>query len=144
MFNSSRLGRRLGALTALAALALMLAPPANAAVPFRDAAFAGYATGTYLHLDALTLGTNPTVNLDAGFGAASVNSRGLTGNVVDKLGRTVSPVLPGKNSYGAGFGLDVNLLTSDVLAQQQAAAAAPPSTDLIVRRLLELPVPPVL
>lgn len=134
----NRLRRRLGALTALMALAMMLAPPANAAVPFKDAAFSGYATGTYLHADALTIGTSPTLKVDAGFAAASVNSRGLTAQVNDELGRPVAPVLQGKNSYGAGFGLDVNLLGGDVLAQQQAAAAAPPSTDLIIKRLVDL------
>jgi hypothetical protein len=137
MSRNSKLGRRFGALITLTALALMLAPPAaNAAVPFKDAAFSGYATGTYLHVDALTIGTTPAVTLDAGFGGAVVNSKGLTGPVVDKLGRTVSPAVPGKNSYGAGFGLEANLLGGDLLAQQQAAAAAPPSTDLISKRLI--------
>ncbi|HEX2179858.1 MAG TPA: hypothetical protein VHL54_10150, partial [Actinomycetota bacterium] len=130
--------RRLGALTALTTLAMMLAPPASAAVPFKDAAFGGYATGTYLHVDALTIGATPTVKIDAGFAGASVNSKGLTSQVTDKLGRPVSPVVGGKNSYGAGFGLDVNLLGGDLLAQQQAAAAAPPSTDLVTKRLVDL------
>lgn len=136
MSRKSRLGRRFGALITLSALALMLAPPASAAVPFKDAAFSGYATGTYLHVDALTIGTTPTVKLDAGFAGAAVNSKGLTSAVVDKLGRTVSPVVAGKNSYGAGFGLEASLLGGDLLAQQQAAAAAPPTTDLISKRLL--------
>ncbi|HEX2180076.1 MAG TPA: hypothetical protein VHL54_11265 [Actinomycetota bacterium] len=130
--------RRLGALTALTTLAMMLAPPASAAVPFKDAAFGGYATGTYLHVDALTIGATPTVKIDAGFAGASVNSKGLTSQVTDKLGRPVSPVVGGKNSYGAGFGLDVNLLGGDLLAQQQAAAAAPPSTELVTKRLVDL------
>ncbi len=136
MSRKSRLGRRFGALITLSALALMLAPPASAAVPFKDAAFSGYATGTYLHVDALTIGTTPTVKLDAGFAGAAVNSKGLTSAVVDKLGRTVSPVVAGKNSYAAGFGLEASLLGGDLLAQQQAAAAAPPTTDLISKRLL--------
>ncbi len=138
MSRKSKLGRRFGALTTLAALALMLAPPANAQVPFKDAAFSGYATGTYLHVDALTIGATPTVKLDVGFAGASVNSKGLTGAVVDELGRTVSPVVAGKNSYGAGFGLDANLLGGSLLAGQQAAAAAPPSTDLIIKRAIDL------
>ncbi|HEX2052999.1 MAG TPA: hypothetical protein VHJ78_04625 [Actinomycetota bacterium] len=138
MFNSKKLRRRFGALFALLALALTLAPAAGAAVPFRDAAFAGYATGTYLHVDALTIGANPVVKVDAGFAGAAVNSKGLTGAVVDELGRTVSPVLDGKNSYGAGFGLDANLLGGSLLAQQQAAAAAPPPTDLVIKRAVDL------
>ncbi len=138
-----RLGRRFGALITLTALALMLAPPVHAAVPFKDAAFSGYATGTYLHADALSLVAGPnTLKVDAGFGAAAVNSRGLTA-VTDELGREVSPALAGKNSYGAGFGLDANLLNSELLEQQQAAAAAPPSTDLIVKRLGPITVPGV-
>lgn len=132
------MGRRLGALVSLTALLLMLAPPAGAAVPFKDAAFSGYATGTYLHVDALTIGTTPTVKADVGFAGASVNSKGLTTAVVDELGRTVSPVVAGKNSYGAGFGLDANLLGGSLLAAQQAAAAAPPSTELVIQRSVDL------
>lgn len=135
MSRNKTMGRRFGALITLSALALMLAPPAGAAVPFKDAAFSGYATGTYLHVDALTIGTTPTVAVDAGFAAAAVNSKGLTA-VSDELGRPVSPALAGKNSYGAGFGLDASLLGGDLLGQQQAAAAAPPSTDLISKRLV--------
>lgn len=132
------MGRRLGALVSLTALLLMLAPPAGAAVPFKDAAFSGYATGTYLSVDALTIGTTPTVKADVGFAGASVNSKGLTAPVVDELGRTVSPAIAGKNSYGAGFGLDANLLGGSLLAGQQAAAAAPPSTELVIQRAVDL------
>lgn len=132
------MGRRLGALISLTALLLMLAPPAGAAVPFQDAAFSGYATGTYLHVDALTIGTTPTVKADVGFAGASVNSKGLTAPVVDELGRTVSPAVAGKNSYGAGFGLDANLLGGSLLSGQQAAAAAPPSTELVIQRAIDL------
>lgn len=134
--NRKTMGRRLGALVALTTLALMLVPPVHAAVPFSDAAFSGYATGTYLHVDALTIGTTPTVALDAGFAGAVVNSRGLTSQVVDKLGRVVSPALAGRNSYGVGFGLDASLLGGDLLSQQHAAAAAPPSTERVTQRLL--------
>jgi hypothetical protein len=144
MSRNKTMGRRFGALITLSALALMLAPPAGAAVPFKDAAFSGYASGTYLHVDALTIGTTPTVGVDAGFAAASVNSKGLTA-VSDELGRPVSAAVAGKNSYGAGFGLDASLLGGDLLGQQQAAAAAPPSTDLISKRLVgPLTVPGVL
>ncbi|CAN5853355.1 hypothetical protein BH23ACT12_BH23ACT12_20610 [soil metagenome] len=144
MSKNKKMGRRFGALITLSALALMLAPPAGAAVPFKDAAFSGYASGTYLHVDALTIGATPTVSVDAGFAAAAVNSKGLTA-VSDELGRPVSPAIAGKNSYGAGFGLDTNLLGGDLLSQQQAAAAAPPSTDLISKRLVgPLTVPGVL
>jgi hypothetical protein len=132
------MGRRLGALVSLLALLLMLAPPAGAAVPFKDAAFSGYATGTYLHVDALTIGTTPTVKADVGFAGAAVNSKGLSAPVVDELGRTVSPAVAGKNSYGAGFGLDANLLGGSLLAGQQAAAAAPPSTELVIQRAIDL------
>lgn len=132
------MGRRLGALISLLALLLMLAPPAGAAVPFKDAAFSGYATGTYLSVEALTIGATPTVKADVGFAGASVNSKGLNAPVVDELGRTVSPALAGKNSYGAGFGLDANLLGGSLLAGQQAAAAAPPSTELVIRRAVDL------
>ncbi|HYN98546.1 MAG TPA: hypothetical protein VEU28_02620 [Actinomycetota bacterium] len=144
MSRNKKMGRRFGALITLSALALALAPPAGAAVPFKDAAFSGYASGTYLHVDALTIGTTPTLGVDAGFAAASVNSKGLTA-VNDELGRPVSPAVANKNSYGAGFGLDASVLGADLLAQQQAAAAAPPSTDLISKRLLgPLTVPGVL
>lgn len=132
------MGRRLGALISLSALLLMLAPPAGAAVPFKDAAFSGYATGTYLSVEALTIGATPTVKADVGFAGASVNSKGLTAPVVDELGRTVSPAIAGKNSYGAGFGLDANLLGGSLLAGQQAAAAAPPSTELVIQRAVDL------
>lgn len=143
--NHHRLGRRLGALFALTSLAVMLAPPVSASVPFGEANFSGYASGTYLHVGALKIGDTNTLAVDAGFSGAVVNSRGLGTPTTDQLGRTVSPALADRNSYGTGFGLDANLLGSDLLAQQHAAAAAPPSTDLVSNRLLgPITVPGVL
>ncbi len=53
---------RVTALLALVAMGLALAPQvALGQAPFSDADFSGYATGTYLHADALTLGGSPTV-----------------------------------------------------------------------------------
>lgn len=137
---------RVTALLALVAMGLALAPQvALGQAPFSDADFSGYATGTYLHADALTLGGSPTVKADLGFSGASVASKGLDGTVSDELGRVVQPSVPGKNSYGAGFGLDVGLLGSDLLQQQAAAAAAPPSTELIEKTLVgPIDVPGVL
>lgn len=142
--RSKRKALSLTALVALTALGVLLGPPAQA-VEFKDADFSGYATGTYLNVDALTIGTTPAVKLSTGFSGASVASKGLNAAVQDKLGRTVSPVVAGKNSYGAGFGLDASVLGGDLLQQQAAAAAAPPSTELITKRLLgPITVPGVL
>jgi hypothetical protein len=131
---------RLIVLLTLVSLGMLIVSPVQAQVAFKDADFSGYATGTYLHADALTLGlvggSQPTIKLDAGFAGASVASKGLTSQVVDKLGRVVSPVANGKNSYGEGFGLDLGLLGNDLLTQQHATAAAPPSTEPVIRRLL--------
>ncbi|MEX2587293.1 MAG: hypothetical protein WD602_04775 [Actinomycetota bacterium] len=137
---------RVTALLALVAMGLALAPQAALGqVSFSDADFSGYATGTYLHADALTLGSSPTVKADLGWSGASVASKGLDTAVSDELGRVVQPSVPGKNSYGAGFGLDVSLLGSDILQQQAAAAAAPPSTELIKKTLVgPIDVPGVL
>jgi hypothetical protein len=134
---------RLGALMALAVLSLSLAAPvAQAQVKFVDADFSGYASGTYVHADALTLGT-PVVNLDLAVSSAATASKGLTA-VTSGLGQVVSPALPDKKSYGRGSGLDLAALSAQLL-NQRAEAAAPPSTELLSRPLVgPLDVPGVL
>jgi hypothetical protein len=135
---------RISALGALAILSLsLIAPAAQAQVKFIDADFAAYATGTYVHADALTLGT-PVVDLNLAVSGASTASKGLNSQVTSGLNQVISPASPGKKAYGRGSGLDLAALGSQ-LVNQRAEAAAPPSTELLSRPLVgPLDIPGVL
>lgn len=140
----SRRTLRIGAVLALGVLGLTLALPAQAQVAFKDADFSGYASGTYVYADALSLLGSPLVNLALGVSGASTNSKGLNAAITSGLNQVVSPALPGKKSAGRGSGLDLALLASQ-LVNQRAEAAAPPSTELLSRPLVgPLDVPGVL
>lgn len=135
---------RLGAVMALAVLGLTLALPAQAQVDFKDADFGGYASGTYVHADALGLLGSPLIDLNLAVSGASADSKGLDTQITSELGQVVSPSLPGKKSAGRGSGLDLALLASE-LVSQRAEAAAPPSTELLSRPLVgPLDIPGVL
>ncbi|MGQ0678079.1 MAG: hypothetical protein ACT4OM_00205 [Actinomycetota bacterium] len=134
---------RLCALVALSVLGLTLALPAQAQVAFANAEFSGYASGTYVHADALTLGT-PVVNLDLAVSGAATNSKGLNTQITSGLDQVVAPASPGKKSYGRGSGLDLAALSSQLI-NQRAEAAAPPSTELLSRPLVgPLDIPGIL
>jgi len=97
---------------------------ASAQVPFADADFHGFATGTVVHVDALqAASTGPQLaNAEVAFSGASVASNGTgaggaPAEIVNEMGQIVQPKLPvsgdaklaGNHSFGRGSGLEVGL-----------------------------------
>ncbi|HET6916994.1 MAG TPA: hypothetical protein VFH56_12960 [Acidimicrobiales bacterium] len=142
-----------GFATALVAAAVVI-PPASAgttgAVPFSQAHFSGYATGTELHLgtqvlDSLStlVGTNLSQatglelkGLDQGFSSASTNSAGLTSNLTSELSQLIQPAqAAGIKAFNEGQGLNLSLggatgqqlssLANTILAKAQTSIPGP-------------------
>jgi hypothetical protein len=134
-----------GGFAAVLVAAAVAIPSASAsgtgAVPFGQANFNGYATGTEMHIDATALnslssGAIPVANIDQGFSAVSTNTSGLTNSLTGELGSVLQPVEPATvKAFDAGAGLKVDLgslapsqLLSAVqqLVPDQVVAIAPP------------------
>lgn len=137
---------------------LATAPDAQAqtagSVPFASATFSGYASGTEVHLGALTAGTTTLAQVDQAFSGASTSTSGLTTAITSGTGTVVQPTEPSSpevNSYGRGDGLEVGLGTTSGtgfdpnqidlagLAQQTAQPNGP-----AVTKSLNIPINPVL
>src|SRR5437899_13069851 len=112
MVSRSRWGRKaVFVVAAVAILALSFSATAAfgaGAVPFKDAHFSGFATGTVVHADLLQTGGSRVVNADEAFTGSSVNSDGLS-QIKNELLRVVTPAAAAKKSYGRGAGIDVGL-----------------------------------
>lgn len=131
--------KRLGILITVAATvgAYIGTTPMTAAVaaPLSGQPFSGYATGTQVSTDALTIGTTQVANVQEAFAGASVNSQGLGTNIDNEMGQVVQPPLPSNNAYARGAGAEVGLvtdITSPVDSNQinlanRAEQAAPPN-----------------
>lgn len=142
MGSRSRGGKAiiLVATVALLALAIGLAAPASA-VPFKDAAFSGYATGNVLYTGALSTGEGADeiklVNVTEAFTGASVDSKGLKA-IHNEMNRLVVPASALK-SFGRGSGVELGVEKGpdepNDLALQIAQADAPPS-EAVVEDLL--------
>ncbi|HMC39830.1 MAG TPA: hypothetical protein VKI19_09230, partial [Acidimicrobiales bacterium] len=104
------------------------------------AGFHGYASGTEVHLGAVTVSGKSVADTEEGFSGATVNSTGLAAPVVgDNGGLTgtgllVQPAKSGTNrSFGTGAGLEVGLVApADASADQLqlaglASQVAPPN-----------------
>jgi uncharacterized repeat protein (TIGR01451 family) len=128
------LSRLLGAGLIVGALAT--AGPAASAyaqgsgpVPFSQADFHAYATGTAVHVGALRLGNTQIANVEVGFSGASVASDGTNtlpgqgpgaaqGTIVNEMHQVVQPTLPdsssanlsGDRSFAQGAGLQLGLV----------------------------------
>jgi len=143
-----------GGFAAAIVAAAVVIPPASAsssaAVPFSQANFSGYATGTELHLgttalnslDQITGGnlspiTGLSINsLDQGFSAASTNTAGLTTPLTSELQTVIQPAQAATTkAFDEGAGLQLNLggttgatlnnLANTVLAAAKQAIPAP-------------------
>lgn len=108
--------RRLGVLFTVAATVGayvgMVPVTAASAHPLSAQPFSGYATGTQVSTDALTVGTTQVANVQEAFAGASVNSQGLASGIDNEMSQVVQPPLPGKNSYARGAGAEVGLVTN--------------------------------
>ncbi|HVL82114.1 MAG TPA: hypothetical protein VM840_11055 [Actinomycetota bacterium] len=119
-------------------LAAYAPPTASSQVPYAEAVFSGYSTGTAIHADALQSGTVRVANVDVSFSGAAVDSTGLSGPILNEMQRPVVPAVEA-DSYGRGSALEVGVAqapdagspTLSVLAR--AEASAPPSTDVVTR-----------
>jgi hypothetical protein len=117
--------------------------------------FSGYATGTYLHADALQVGVaGPRVaDVEVGFAGGAVSSSGLAGSAIrNEMDQAVKPAATGGKSYGGGSAAEVGLATSVPndpngnqvkLPTTATKASAPPSTALATNDLLKLPLNPL-
>src|SRR2546428_934937 len=82
-------------------VAAILAVPAGASV---DGTFSGYATGTFLHADALQAGiTGPRVaDVEEGFSGTAVSSSGLAGPaILNEMDQAVKPAAAAGKSYAS-------------------------------------------
>ena len=115
------------------------AAPAGA-VPWSHADFHGYASGTEVHLGAITVSGKSVADTEQGYSGASANTAGLTTPVVGDngglagTGLLVQPTEPAPaHSFGTGAGLEVGLVApADASGDQLqlaglAAQTAPPN-----------------
>lgn len=119
--------------------------------PFAQAQFAGYATGSELHLGALTLGTTTLAAVEQAFSGASANSGGLStgiNSVVQPPAIVQPPLSSAVNTYGRGSGLEVGLGTTPAVANQLklgiAESSAPPTKAPVVRTVIPINLPGIL
>ena len=90
------------------------------------ASFSGYATGSELHLSALTEGTKQVADLDQGFSGATTSSSGLTKVINSETGSLVQPAEAASNhayATGSGFELGVGTDTLPTTDQNQVKLA---------------------
>ena len=114
--------------------------------------FSGYATGSELSTNALTIGNTQVANVQEAFSAATANTAGLATGIINEMGQAVQPGLAGKNTYGRGSGVELGLINpapqgvdvNQLKLAQMAEAAAPPPTDLIDHEIGPLPIDPIL
>ena len=120
------------------------------AVPFKDAHFSGYATGTVAHVDALRniVPDTTLADIEEAFTGAAVNSDGLT-RIKNEMDREVTPAAAGKDSQGRGSALEVGLVNAPPDAENgliltaKSQSLAPPSTTLDTQEIAPLPANPL-
>ena len=124
---------------AVAATPRAAAATSGGAVPFSQAKFSGYASGSELHLAALDFLNTQVADVEQAPTGAAVNSAGLTSAIKDPTTNyVVSPSgLPsGTAAYGTGTGIEVGLGTSTTATTDpnqikqgaQAQQMAPPNS----------------
>jgi hypothetical protein len=149
--------------------ATIVVPPAsaaaNGAVPFSQAKFSGYATGTELHLGVTALNAVSQVtgvqlnSLDQADSAATTSSSGLTSAITSELGTVIQPAQPAAiKAFDSGAGLSLNLgqvgqtvssLASTILGAVKTAvpaavvATAPPNVPGVSDQLGPINLDPV-
>lgn len=111
--NTTSNPRRLLAILASLVMAFALSAPAMAQVPFDQAEFSAYSTGTVIHADGLQQAGEEVdtrvVNADVAFSGALVDSDALAGARSNEMGMAVrmAEESDGANSYGRGTGLEL-------------------------------------
>jgi hypothetical protein len=157
MRANQKRGLALVASTALAASVLTfasVAPASATPVPFSQAAFAAYGTGSELHVDALTAGATTVAGVDQAFSGESTNSSAamLTKSIASETGACVQPALAGGSAaYGRGSGLEVGLAAGNncspppnqVVLPGLAQASAPPIGPPVIGQTIPVSIPPL-
>jgi hypothetical protein len=109
-----------------------------------SASFHGYATGSEVHLDALTAGNTTVANLDQGFSGASTASQGLTSLIRSETTSLVQPAQSAAvKAYGTGSGLEIGLGTDTLSSTDQnqiqvagrAEQVAPPNGAAVTKSI---------
>lgn len=128
------------------------------AVPWSQADFNGYASGSEVHLGALTVpgatgsGTTTVANVDQGFSGASTSSAGLTKAIISETTSVIQPAQTAAiHAYGTGSGLEIGLGTSSLPQTDQnqiklagrAEQVAPPNNPAVTTDI-SIPASPLL
>jgi hypothetical protein len=145
---------RIAALVVPAAcVAALIATPASASV---TGPFSGYATGTFLHTDAVQAGiTGPRLaDVEEGFAGTAVSSSGLAGPaILNEMDQAVKPAAAGGKSYASASAAEVGIATTTPndpngnqlkLPPTATKASAPPSTAMVTNDLVKVPANPLL
>ncbi len=123
-----------------------------ARVPFSQAQFSSFASGSEVHLGALTLGSATLASVEQAFSGVTSNSAGLTSPFSSHVipPALIQPALgAGVNTYARGTGLEVGLATNaptinQILLPGLAESHAPPTTAAVTKTLLPINIPGVL
>lgn len=117
--------------------------PASAQVPVAQASFSGYASGTAVHLGAVTSGATTVANVDQAFSGSVVNSGGLPTQAETELADhpLLSAADAAHNAEARGSGAEVGVLppgdplTNQIILAGLARALAPPSSGPITKTI---------
>jgi uncharacterized repeat protein (TIGR01451 family) len=101
-------------------------------------AYAGYASGTVIHADALQSAGNRLADIEVAFSGAAYTSAPLGQGIKNEVQRVVTYALGAFNGYGRGSGLEVGLGVSpsgenQIVLPGKVEAKAPPSTKLVTK-----------
>jgi hypothetical protein len=121
------------------------------------ASFAGFATGSSLHADAIQAAlVGPRIaDVDEAFAGATVNTAGLPGTMANEFGESIQPDdVTGKQAAARGSGLEVGLATDlpagvndpnthQVLLAGQADATARPDTPTVTKQIGPVNLDPI-
>ena len=119
--SGSRITAGLAVIAMGLGFSLSLAPAASAtpagAVPWAQADFHGYASGTEVHLGAVTVSGKSVADTEEGYSGASTNTAGLGSSVVGDNGGVAGTGLlvqptqdSSKHGFGTGAGLEAGLV----------------------------------
>jgi uncharacterized repeat protein (TIGR01451 family) len=102
-------------------------------------AYAGYATGSVAHADALQNGATRLADVEVAFSGATYTSTALA-IAHNEVSRVVAPALVAGNAYGRGSGVEVGLAVSpsgenQIVLPGKVEAKAPSSTPLITQEV---------
>jgi len=122
---------------------------ASASTPYGSSSFLTYATGSQVHLNAVSTATTKLLGVEQAFSAVSANTGGLGTAINDpQTGALVQPAEPGANAYGRGSGLEVGAGLTTAQENQLklglAEASSPPIGPVVTKTTIPINIPGVL